>query len=41
MLLAVELVKDRQLKTPAKAEMFQIMEQMKGLVQTYMLIMYT
>lgn len=31
MLLGVELVKDRQLKTPAKAEMLQIIEQMKGL----------
>lgn len=31
MLLAVELVKDRQLKTPAKVEMLQILEQMKGL----------
>lgn len=34
MLLGVELVKDRELKTPAKAEMLQIMEQMKGLFQT-------
>ncbi|XP_061376065.1 alanine--glyoxylate aminotransferase 2 homolog 2, mitochondrial-like [Gastrolobium bilobum] len=31
MLLGVELVKDRQLKTPAKAEMLQISEQMKDM----------
>lgn len=31
MLLGVELVKDRKLKTPAKDENMQILEQMKGL----------
>jgi 4-aminobutyrate aminotransferase-like enzyme len=31
MLLGVELVKDRQLKTPAKDENLHILEQMKGL----------
>ncbi|KAK4274885.1 hypothetical protein QN277_018050 [Acacia crassicarpa] len=31
MLLGVELVKDRELKTPAKAEMLEIMEQMKDM----------
>ncbi|KAF7816198.1 alanine--glyoxylate aminotransferase 2-like protein 3, mitochondrial-like isoform X1 [Senna tora] len=31
MLLGVELVKDRQAKTPAKAEMLQIIEQMKDM----------
>lgn len=30
MLLGVELVKDRKLKTPAKDEIVQIHEQMKG-----------
>lgn len=32
MLLGVDLVKDRQLKTPAKDENLHILEQMKGLV---------
>ena len=32
MLLGVELVKDRELKTPAKAELLQIIEHMKGLL---------
>lgn len=34
MLLGVELVQDRQSKTPAKAEMLKIIEHMKGLFQT-------
>lgn len=32
LMLGVELVKDRQLKTPAKDETLQILEQMKGLI---------
>ena len=30
-MLGVELVTDRQLKTPAKAETLHVMDQMKGL----------
>lgn len=31
LMLGVELVTDRQLKTPAKAEILHIMDQMRGL----------
>lgn len=31
MMLGVELVTDRKLKTPAKAEILHVMEQMKGI----------
>lgn len=30
-MLGVELVSDQQLKTPAKAEILQVMDQMKGI----------
>lgn len=34
-MLGVELVTDRQLKTPAKDETLHVMEQMKGLAPCY------
>lgn len=34
-MLGVELVTDRQLKTPASGEIVQVMDQMKGILQSY------
>lgn len=36
MMLGVELVTDRKLKTPAKAEILHAMEQMKGIIRNIM-----
>lgn len=40
LMLGVELVTDRQLKTPANAEIIHVMDKMKGIIHIHIYVIY-